>query len=233
MAVYTIPITKVLNRLEASELIEAIFGCESLIHYEQSVFESFIAYYNDEILQLEFGPQNERQSAKLALSTHGNLIEVVQVLGRNRNRTRPELRRLLSDSIFPNAGKQQLNRTIDVTLRLWLMINTRESQLKPSSRLHRPCLEWNDESTLSGFLSGSFPKPRWELSAREGRYDPRFTAAFMTKICGLKIGWTTSLEDHLRLDRRTKTLWVFPYKPFLQMLLQTDETSASLGLKQK
>jgi hypothetical protein len=49
----------------------------------------------------------------------------------------------------------------------------------------------------------------------------------MVRICGLKIEWTTSLHDHLRLDRRRKALQVFPYKCCLQALLSEKSNSGS------
>jgi len=44
----------------------------------------------------------------------------------------------------------------------------------------------------------------------------------MVRICGLKVEWTTSLEDHLRLDRRRKAIRVFSYKCCLQAILSDE-----------
>jgi len=46
----------------------------------------------------------------------------------------------------------------------------------------------------------------------------------MVHICGLGLKWSESLEDHLRLDRRGKVLWVFPYKAFLNGHLTSRDT---------
>lgn len=189
------------------------------------VSSQYFQYYDDEIKQLQFGIPSQRQTAGLALRTHEDVAYVVDVLRRNGDQDRPKIRELLRDSLFPEASNSRLDRAVNVSLRLWLMINIREQEFKSSSTLQRPCVQWNNESTLDTFLSGLFPKPRWEATPREGKYDPQFTAAFMVNVCGLKLKWTTSLEDHLRLDRKpdSRTLWIFPFKFHLRNLLRSQE----------
>ncbi|KAE9382266.1 hypothetical protein N431DRAFT_507329, partial [Stipitochalara longipes BDJ] len=45
----------------------------------------------------------------------------------------------------------------------------------------------------------------------------------MQRVCGLKIEWTTSLPDHLYLDRRRKALKMFPYKCHCKQLSKVIE----------
>jgi hypothetical protein len=119
-------------------------------------------------------------------------------------------------------GRQDwsFDRSIDITLRLWLQVNIRDDD----SGLGGPKVRWDETTTLTEFITSLFPVADWELGAKERRLDPYFTGANMVGVCGLKIAWTNSLEDHLRLERREKVLWVFPYKCTLQALLSQAET---------
>lgn len=60
---------------------------------------------------------------------------------------------------------------------------------------------WEDAMYLDQLLSNLFFCYHTDLNSRSRRLSPHFTAAEMVKICGLKLKWTESLADHLRLDR--------------------------------
>ena len=70
------------------------------------------------------------------------------------------------------------------------------------------------------FIARQFPRSTLQISVRDGRIHPFFTIANMVGICGLKIEWTQSLQDHLRLDRRANVLRVFPYKHCLLRFIE-------------
>lgn len=98
------------------------------------------------------------------------------------------------------------------------MVNTLESRFE-GLRHEAHCVQWDDKTALSVFLHSLFPRANWQVTAQSSRLGPHFTAAFMHNVCGLTIEWTTSLHDHLRLDRQRKALKVFPYKCHLQALI--------------
>lgn len=99
------------------------------------------------------------------------------------------------------------------------MINVQDPRFQ-CLRYEATCVEWDDTTTLRAFVEGLFPHSRWVVTAQTSRLGPHFTAAFMHRVCGLKIKWTTSIHDHLRLDRCEKLLSVFPYKCYLQALIE-------------
>jgi hypothetical protein len=108
---------------------------------------------------------------------------------------------------------------------MWLQINIRDVVFRNSGR-GVPDIQWDELAPLREFLSSLLPIAKWDLGAKERRLDPYFIGANMVDICGLKIDWTTSWEDHLRLDHVGKILWVFPYKRNLEALLsETDNVS--------
>jgi hypothetical protein len=174
-------------------------------------YREFFQYYNDEINWLKCGLTEESdQTIGLVAKTHDDILTIVEVLREKTTSKRHEIRVDLHQKLG-GGDEHGLNRSIDTAIRLWLMVNVRESQFLDLGK-RRPCFQWNDTSTLEQFLCSLFPTPRWNLTPRESRLSPYFTAAFMVDVCDIEIGWTNSLEDHLRLDRQNKILWIYSYK---------------------
>lgn len=98
------------------------------------------------------------------------------------------------------------------------MINLRERDLESQKAPKTPMLQWNDSSTFADLLSVQFPSSKWHLEAKASRLHPYFKVANMVQICGLKLDWTSSLQDHLRLERyeNENVLRVYRNKSFLQ-----------------
>jgi len=142
---------------------------------------------------------------------------VVNLIRSNRDLTRKEVRMKLSQ-MYPGGKDPGLDRSIDLAARLWLMINIREQRFQ-SLRPQTPCISWDEDLTLQRCIDRSFPGSRWKATAKESRLDPYFTPANMVRICGLEVQWTTSLENHLQLNRRHRVLQIFPYKRFLRTML--------------
>lgn len=42
--------------------------------------------------------------------------------------------------------------------------------------------------------------------------EPSFTVANLHKLCRIKVQWTANLKDHLKFDRSTTILYLFPHK---------------------
>jgi hypothetical protein len=102
------------------------------------------------------------------------------------------------------------------------MINVQTAKLR-SLTPGTPVVPWHDGSCPATLIQAQFPAADLDITYREGRLHPYFTVANMIRICNLKIQWTDSLADHLRLDRRINTLRVFPHKrSLLQMLEAID-----------
>jgi hypothetical protein len=205
------------------EIGHALFG--TVFREEQlDVFQAYFDYYIKELELLRTGISEETWQTKgLAANTYEDIFYVVNILRENGDSRRPEIRSLLQ-SRFPLSDDLGLDRSINLAIRLWLMINTQEPEFG-GIRHEATCAQWDDDTTLRTFLSGLFPHSRWQITAQSSRLGPHFTAAFMQRVCGLKIEWTTSLHDHLRLDRRRKALKIFPYKCHLQALIESYQDS--------
>ena len=111
-------------------------------------------------------------------------------------------------------------------MRLLYMLNVQSPELRaltPGTRV----LPWRDGLPLKKFVEQQFPKAVSEITPREGRLHPHFAAANLNQMCNLRIQWTDSLEDHLRLDRRTNALRVFPHKRCLLQMLRSGKDQRS------
>lgn len=200
------------QRLSASKLqiAQAFFG-STCSKVQIDALERYFTFYNEELGLLCRGiSEASWQINSLAVQTYEDLFYVVDLLRNSGDSRRPDIRRRMLPR-FPSSDVVGINRSINFAIRLWLMINTQDSEFSGLRHEATP-VQWDDESTLSAFLQSLFPHSRWQVSAQSSRFGPHFTAAFMTDVCGLTLQWTTSLHDHLRLDRFHKVLKVFPFK---------------------
>lgn len=177
-----------------------------------TVLEGFFDYYEEELKLLRVGASEDTWlGACLAVKEHEDILTVVQFLRANQEKTKDEIQLLLS-SVLPNNDVASLYRSIDLGVRLWLMINVRDSKFQ-SLRPLDTCLQWPVNQTLGDFVESIFVvQGRKELPLRDARFDVNFTAASMIAICGLRIHWTTNIHDHLLLNRRKRILSMFAYE---------------------
>ena len=203
------------------QIAQAFFGpacCKAQV----DALERYFLYYNEELGLLCRGiSEASWQINSLAVKTDEDIFYVVDLLRNIGDCRRPDIRQHMLLR-FHSSGVLSLNRSINLAIRLWLMINTQDREFSGLRHEATPA-QWDDESTLSTFLQSLFPQSRWQISAQSNRLGPHFTAAFMKDVCGLTIEWTTSLHDHLRLDRSRKALKVFPYKCHLQALIDSQK----------
>lgn len=185
--------------------------------------KQYFGYFSNELKLLRTGISKESwQTKNLAIKDCEDLFYVVDLLRTNQEQRRPEIRQKLL-SRFGTSNDLAVNRSLNLALRLWLMINVQEPAFA-GLRHGVTSVEWNDENTLLAFIESLFPPSRWpKIPPQSTRLGPHFTAAFMQRVCGLRIEWTTSLHDHLRLDSLRKALKVFPYKCHLQALIDSPQ----------
>ena len=216
-----------------SELLKAVgkavFGSAFDEQKGLDTFQQYFEYYENQIgdIQQEAGtytlvpPWADKQKV---VGSHEELLELMRLLRQHKENDKKTIKERLKRRT--NQGNPAaLEWAVNTAIRLTFIINVRDQQTKHLGGLGRPHLEWPDDQSLENFFVGCFPKPLWTLEAKESRPDPHFTAPFMVEVCGMQLGWTDSLEDHLRLDRGQHKLWVFPHKAFMQALLKNEEFS--------
>jgi hypothetical protein len=188
----------------------------------RALFDQYFKYYERELEMVQYGSNRQTDLATpLAVKTHGDILRVIAELQTSYLLARCDLRQKLRAS-FPKAKDADLDASIDLGLRLWLMLNVRDPCLRFKSPRppQTPILAWREGVPLKDFVKRRFPRSRWQIGVKESRLHPSFTAAFMVEICGLRLEWTDCLADHLRLDRREKALRVYSYKFYLQSALE-------------
>lgn len=123
-----------------------------------------------------------------------------------------------------NGEENAVTALIYASLRMWLLVNFRIQKFKDVFR-QRPIVHWRRGATLGDTLKSQFKPSTTELTLEKRRLHPHFTVANMIGICGLKIRWAETLDDHLRLDRHKKELWIFNRRKWLLSKQRSAEES--------
>jgi hypothetical protein len=197
------------NEQTRHELVKCFFG--EAAEYSSSNLESYFEYYHRELKRLRVGVIPVVST--LAAKTHYDLMVIRKALSAGKTQARSLITTDLC-SHFQTDDRRAVDRSMDLTIRLWLMINVRDRR-NSIWILSQPALYWEEGCSLETFLFSQFRSSNTEFGFRNSRLDPEFTVANMVRLCGLQVRWTESLNDHLRLDRRNKLLSVFPFKDFL------------------
>ncbi|KAJ9643964.1 hypothetical protein H2199_003830 [Coniosporium tulheliwenetii] len=121
---------------------------------------------------------------------------VVIGLSGNGEVKRRLVRRFLTDT-FPDEDEDDIERYIDLALRVWLM-------------------EMGDEETLSMFVRSFFrrcetPPTAWTVPVLAHP----LTVASLERFSGITIQWTSYLAEHLKFNHGARTLKVFANKRWL------------------
>ena len=198
-----------------SRIAYVFFAGTSFDAAEAASWQEYFTYYEREIRRLSIGVVRSTPGTipGLAAKTHDDISHISQVLSRTRMVSRDKVRDELL-SRFRDSDSVDIDRAVDLTVRIWLMINIRDDDM--SVRMpQKNSIQWEDDVSLSTLIATHLPTSLLQVPSRQSRLSPQFTVANMVKLCGLQLKWTESLEDHLRLDRRSKELWIFSYKDFL------------------
>jgi hypothetical protein len=218
MAALTDALTRKLTIETKENVIETIFESRSNIT-RHAPSNRYFKYYEQELEMVQFGGITQMGPVTpLALKTHADILLVIRKIQTNGLLTKCKVRDKLRVH-FPEAKDAELNASIDLALRLWLMLNVRDPRLKLQSP-QTPIVSWGETLPFKNFIEQTFPRSKWQIGVKDSRLHPSFTAAFMVEVYGLQLEWTDCLADHLRLDRREKTLRVYSYKDCLQSVLE-------------
>ena len=185
--------------------------------------ERFAAYqsYHDRTWEsLRHGFPPEAESMETVTDEHIHII--VKTISNTALKSlcqRADLREALAkDSHFEHHSEESLNRTIDLALRLWLVLNIRDDEYAPGAH----SIQWEDGITLQTFIAQQFPKPRMLRDLSERMFDfllpDNFTMVKLKRYSGIKVHWTYDLSEHLDLDKDHRILKVFPLKYYVNEL---------------
>ena len=148
---------------------------------------------------------------KMAAQSHADIRKIVGILSLHRH---SDLRTVCSavHVVFPDHNDEAIRTSIDLAMRLWLTLNTREKSLSLTAG-KTPIIRWeHDSSTMVNFVRRQFPSASAFITGAEALLDPYFSAYNLTRNCQVTIEWTCSLADHLSLDLKTRRLRIYPLK---------------------
>jgi hypothetical protein len=202
------------------KLLDSFFEID-LAKTDSAIFKSYFQYYARALAMLNYRTlASTSTDSQLLIQNHIELIGIVEAIRSNGAEKGEFCRNLAAQYSGDESGA---SRTVDLVLRLWLMINVREPEAALQAP-QTPIRRWQPAQTLPKFLSLVFETSRWKVEAKDSRLHPSFTAAFMVNVCGLRLEWTDCLADHLKLDRRVNALRVYSYKNILQAHLKMSNT---------
>ena len=198
---------------DSRQCVKAFFH-ESRSDFDRAAYESFLTHYLQEVL--EYRGVIKASTHPSRSCSHSDLQRVFRELEASPSSTKAVLIQRLSTK-YRDFDKDQLSDIVDLTCRTGFLLNARAANDEITTP--EPALTWEDDVELSSWIGKQFPKSEWKLNARESRLHPKFTAAFMVRICGLRLYWTNCIADHLYLDRQNKLLHVFHHKACIESRL--------------
>jgi hypothetical protein len=168
-----------------------------------------------------------RGSDSHEIKTYDDLLDCFRELRADDAADRVTVTQKLQD-MFPKASSGEIGRALGLCFRLAFFVDVRcdDKGRTLLTSLKSFGIPWALEVPLRQVLGGAFPRSRYKLTSDESRLHPQFTAAFMVRVCSLKIDWTDNLADHLYLDRQNNTLLVFPLKACLAAILSNTDWKA-------
>lgn len=175
--------------------------------FDQAAYDSYFQYLGDEL-----GPLCE-QKFRFAAATFDNIPHLIRILSNHRSETLSSLLQLTRKS-FLNVDVAALQRSIELTVRLWLTVNVNSAMLAvgPINAYERP-LDWPLSVSLECLIRSQFEMSSLGSGSHvKSRIDPAFTAADLVYVCGMGIRWTNNLSDHLIFDRKGRTVSVYKHK---------------------
>ncbi|KUI68104.1 hypothetical protein VM1G_03662 [Cytospora mali] len=197
-------------------IISTLFGLSSgQARIRVGEFTEFFQSYSAKLRQLQISAigSNLWIINQLAARNHEDILCICKALASKKHLKRAEIRYMLQASFSQHEDKA-LDRSVDLALRLWLMTNIRDNALG-GDEPKKSSAQWDDTETLQDLIHRLFPTSDTKLTVREARLGPTFNAAYLFDICGLELDWTDNLQDHLLLDRQTRTLHIFTDQGFL------------------
>jgi hypothetical protein len=187
---------------------------------ELKSFESYKSYYEKTWVALGEGEPPELDLMDTVDDDHVRAIveEVVKITKGGSRCLRAALRdSLLKDPRFnqcPKDKPQSLNRMIDLALRLWLVLYIRDGFAHAAKSI-----KWDDTISLQELVARQFRKPRLLSPLAEKMFDialpDNFNALNLRRYSAIKVKLTSSLNEHLELDRERSKLKIFPLKYYL------------------
>ncbi|MCJ1414035.1 hypothetical protein MMC32_000360 [Xylographa parallela] len=203
---------------QKKRLLQCLFKVdESTI--TNSIYDPYFENYSTQIMSFNLGAGSDKLSAPVRdTRLQPYIVAVVEKLLAEpkslRQSVKEHVKRMEIERNLPEKNDAFLDRSIDLALRVWLMINSRDRMNDTS-----PITKWIGDKSLDDLVKELFPV---EKESTDLRFTYRFTAANIERYSGVKIVWTRYLSEHLSFDdeEEYRKLKIFPYKKWLKDMLE-------------
>ena len=219
-------ISKYLNRDERLEqledeqkqsLIQRLFKVDTST-FIADLYDPYFENYSTQIKSFNLGPNSSMLSAlERDRRLQPYLVSVVEKLLTEpkspRQSVKEHVKRVAEEQKLLEKDDTFFDRSIDLALQVWLMLNSRDRANDTS-----PVTKWEGDKSLDHLVKELFPV---EDESTDLRFNYRFTAANIERNSGVKIVWTRYLSEHLSFDDEQdyRKLKIFPYKHWLNDML--------------
>lgn len=175
------------------------------IGYKKQHFRPYFQYYTEQC-RVAFHSHGSR----LPVRTHQHIVHIANCM--HSGCTRSAVKDFISQSQWTSepTSDDAINASIDLTVRLLLMLDVGEFQNAYSGRKKLLRVE----GSLQEFVHETLPEAI-SLDHDRIRFDGAFKVCNMVRIAGFRVELTSNLSDHLRLGDVDKTVTVFHHASFL------------------
>lgn len=208
-----------LAKLVDFQVIQTLLGLD--LSQSQASYIEYIRFWNQQCSKR--AQHDDRYAAK----TDQDVLDLVTRLSKSVHKQRHKIAKELGVDTFPGSSHTEICKSLDMVVRLWLMVNVTDDINEQPRTLP---LRWRESESLQQLVERLFPRPLQVIQASFANapvtMNHDFTAMSVRKFTQIDISWTNSLEDHLRLrfEDGTRVLKIFPHKAWLLRQLQTAES---------
>ncbi|MCJ1397731.1 hypothetical protein MMC11_000927 [Xylographa trunciseda] len=220
-------ISKYVNRDESLDqlgneqkrpLIQRLFKVDTSTLSIADEYDPYFENYSTQIKLFNFGPNSSALSVlERNRRLQPYLVSVVEKLLKepksSRQSVKEHLKQVAEEQTLQDRDEAFLDRSIDLALQVWLMLNSRDRANDTS-----PVTKWNETESLEDLVKDIFPVGD---ESTDLRFNYRFTAVNIERNSGVKIVWTRYLSEHLSFDDEQdyRKLKIFPDKNWLNDML--------------
>ncbi|KAI9723897.1 MAG: hypothetical protein M1828_004016 [Chrysothrix sp. TS-e1954] len=177
-------------------------------------YEAFARYLQWNI-DLVSWPSKQPNPSLYAARTQTQLANMILIMKHNAHLDRTKLVERLQTQ-FPGMRAIQIRRSMDLAVRLWLTLHVRSTDCLLGPKMpHISIVSWDEDMTLAELIRTSLPldetNPAVSTGVRASGMSPGFNIANLRRLCSVGVDWATSLQDHLRYDRTTNRVTVYPH----------------------
>lgn len=190
--------TSTLSKAVRESIVANLWPTNQILTGSIDDFDAYFQYYNDQCqnqTHLDHVAQTQLDIVDIARHINGNVGSSLEDLRRSLRRAYPR---------FPD-NSVQLSNSIELTTRLWLMINVQNS--KPGGyHTLRTAWAWPDTCSLVDVVQSLRRRAVPGVGSVQ-RFPDVLNAFDLGRMGGFRIEWTDNLAKHLSLEGKTIYLY--------------------------